>query len=344
MTNIRSEARGGLVIVWGPPSHGPRSRILAAGLEMDVVFVHRTRRRGLLAAPMKYPYQAVETLRLLRRRRPDLIVVQSPPSLAAWTVALYARRAGVPFVIDAHTDALLTPYWTWPRWLTRRVARRAAATLVTNVHLAGIVRSWGARAIVVPDVPVELEAGSAPERDDRFTVTVVSSFGPDEPLSAILEAAARLPDVAFLVTGSLTADRGRRPASVPPNVRFTDYLPDPTYHGLLRSSDAVLCLTTRDHTMQRGACEALAMGTPIITSRWPVLEEHFHKGAVHVDNSPEGIRDGVDAVRAEPERLRREVVELRDEHRRHWDRVRVTLLRDLVGSDDRSRSVPAEGR
>ena len=33
--------------------------------------------------------------------------------------------------------------------------------------------------------------------------------------------------------------------------------------------DGILALTTHDHTMQRGACEAVSLGVPIITSDWP---------------------------------------------------------------------------
>ena len=52
----------------------------------------------------------------------------------------------------------------------------------------------------------------------------------------------------------------------PDNVRLTGFLPDSDYVGLILASDAVIALTTMDHTMQRGAYEAVYLGRPVITS------------------------------------------------------------------------------
>ncbi|MFA9432461.1 glycosyltransferase [Egicoccus sp. AB-alg2] len=319
----------GVFLVWGPPSHGPRSRVLAAALGLEPWFVHRVRRRGLLAAPAKYTYQAVATAWRLVRRRPRVVFVQSPPSFAAWLVAAHAALTGAHFVVDAHSDAMLTPWWTRPHWLNRLISRRAAATLVTNEHFAARLRGWGADAIVLPDVPTAFCPGPAPVRDDRFLLTVVNTFAPDEPLEEIVEAARGLPDVDVRITGSLRRAPGRVPADVPANVTFTDFLPDSDYYGLLAASDAVLCLTTRDHTMQRGACEALSLGTPIVTSRWPLLQEYFDEGTVHVTNDADGIRDGVLRLRDDLTGYRAGVERLRSRRRAEW-RVASAALRALV--------------
>jgi hypothetical protein len=58
-----------------------------------------------------------------------------------------------------------------------------------------------------------------------------------------------------------------------------------------------MCLTTRDHTMQRGACEALSRGRPIITSDWPLLRSHFANAAAYADATPESIARAVREVR-----------------------------------------------
>ena len=59
-----------------------------------------------------------------------------------------------------------------------------------------------------------------------------------------------------------------------------------------------MVLTTRDHTMQRGAYEAMALEKPLITSDWPLLRETFNRGTIHVDNTAAGITAGIEnAVR-----------------------------------------------
>ena len=91
-----------------------------------------------------------------------------------------------------------------------------------------------------------------------------------------------------------------------------------------------MCLTKRDHTMQRGACEALSLGKPIITSRWPLLEDYFYKGTVHVDNSSTGIRAGVAEMVAHHDQYQREIVNLRQDQQREWETA-MTLMANLLG-------------
>ena len=106
-----------LFLVWGPPSHGPRSKVFARELGIAVENVYSTQRRGLFIAPWKYAYQSIASLRMLFRRRPALVFVQSPPSIAVLFVWLYCRLIGGDYVIDAHSAAMQLPRWTRPKSL-----------------------------------------------------------------------------------------------------------------------------------------------------------------------------------------------------------------------------------
>jgi CelD/BcsL family acetyltransferase involved in cellulose biosynthesis/glycosyltransferase involved in cell wall biosynthesis len=326
-----AEVAGAMVLVWGPPSHGPRSRALARELGVPIHFVHVTDRRGGLAAPYKYAAQTLRTFALLRRERPGTVLVQSPPSLAVLAVYLWSLLSGVRFVVDAHSDAMDNPYWTRPAWLHRHLARRAVATVVTNEHYAERIRGWGAGALVLRDVPTSFDVGAPWPTDGAFRVAVVNTFAADEPLDAILDAAAALPDVHFEVTGALKRAPSDLGGRTPSNVTFTDFLPDERYYSLLASSDAVMCLTTRDNTMQRGACEALSLGRPIITSRWPLLEDYFRAGTVHVDADAASIRDGVRAMRDHIDDHERGIARLRIEQHEEWRLASCSLRAMLDG-------------
>jgi glycosyltransferase involved in cell wall biosynthesis len=313
-----------LFLVWGPPSHGPRSKVLGRELGIDVHFVQATMRRGLLVAPYKYLRQAVATALLLRNVEPRVVFVQSPPSLAVLVVAGYCAVTGAGYVVDAHSDAMLSSWWTRPRWLYRILARRALTTVVTNDHFAARLRIDGASALVLPDIPTTFTSGAAPELRGGFHVLVVNTFASDEPLAEVMEAAARLPDVQFHVTGRIE----RHPemtTGAPPNLRFTGFLPDEEYYALMERVDAVMCLTTRDHTMQRGACEALSMGRPILTSDWPLLRSYFSAGTVHVDATPGAIAAGVEQMREHHPRYRVEILELRETRHHQWQMGRRVL-------------------
>ncbi|HSL45268.1 MAG TPA: hypothetical protein VK897_17675 [Anaerolineales bacterium] len=283
-----------LFLVWGPPSHGPRSQVFARELGIrDLHFLQVTSERGVLSALFKYPLLAIRTLSLLFRKRPRLVFVQSPPGFAVLFVYLYCALTGSRYIVDAHSAALLLPFWTKPRWLWAGLARKALTTIVTNEHFAQLIRSWGARALVIRDIPTTFPEGGAYPLNGDFNVTVVNTFTPDEPLEQVLEAANGMEGVHFYITGRRSRGNPKLLERAPHNVTFTDFLSTEQYYALLRGSHAVMCLTTRDNTMQRGACEALSLARPIITSHWPLLKEYFHQGTVHVDNTSTGIRQGV---------------------------------------------------
>jgi glycosyltransferase involved in cell wall biosynthesis len=160
-------------------------------------------------------------------------------------------------------------------------------------------------------------------------MTLVSTFTQDEPLETFFKAAALVPEVQFYVTGGYRkADPGLLQMK-PGNVELTGFLPDPEYVGLLTASDAILSLTTLDHTMQRGAYEAVYLGKPVITSNFKVLRESFALGTVHVENNEVDVARGVRQMKDNLERYREEVLRLRSEKLSQWERKRADLQTTL---------------
>jgi glycosyltransferase involved in cell wall biosynthesis len=248
-------------------------------------------------------------------------------------VWLYCLLSGSHLIIDSHTDALLAPWWRWTLPLHRFLSRRAICTIVTNDYLREMVEAWGAPAFVLADVPTEFHYREYPVQEP-FAVAMVSSFSYDEPRQRVFQVAQRLPDVHFYITGDLKLARSTELEQPPPNVHFTGFLQTEDYYGLLASAQAVMVLTTENHTLQWGACEAISLGKPVITSDWPFLKEYFHKGTVHVDNSIEGIYQGVVQLRQEWERYDQEAKELRQERQLEWAQKQAELMRMIHQATD----------
>ncbi len=278
---------------------------------------------------LKYLWQAVDTFGVLSTERPNAIFVMSPPVFAVMTVWLWSRVHGVPYVVDAHTAAFLHPRWRYLQWLHYALCRRAATTIVTNEHLADGLQTAGAHATIIRDVPVVYRVTNTFQPEGPFSIAVVCSFNYDEPIAEILCAAAEVPDVRFYMTGNPKDLDSSALPPVPPNVTLTGFLSDEAYGSLLTNADAVLTLTTRDHTMLRGAYEAVYQGTPVIVSNWPLLRDAFNRGAIHVDNTVHGIVEAVREMRARHAQYKADVLELRRAKFATWEKAKASLLARL---------------
>jgi glycosyltransferase involved in cell wall biosynthesis len=291
---------------------------LAKQLGGDLHMIHFLKYQSPRYAPIKYPLQMTKTLKVLWQTQPDMVIAQNPPFLCGLMVYLYGRFRPVRYVLDWHTAAFSTA-WNWAKSVQRFLACKADVNIVTDKHWQSLIGSWGGVSTILIDIPTEFPRPQQYPVQGDFTVAMVNIFAPDEPLDLVMEAATGLPDTHFYITG----DKTRKPKiffeGAPPNVTFTDFIPDNEYIALLSSVDAVMSLTTRNHTMQRGGCEALWLGQPLITSDWPLLKETFHRGTVHVPNTVKGIRAGVLAARARKDDLAREMSLLQAERQQMWD-------------------------
>lgn len=315
-------------IVWGVPSVGPRSQVLAREFGIGSVhFIEAGSQRGIWSAPFRYGYQALETIIQLWREQPRIVFVQSPPSLAVLCAYMYSHLTGAKYLIDAHSAAMLQRVWKWPHWLHRLLLRHAITTMVTNEHFAAQIQAEGASAFVLRDIPTQFDRQTRTyPMNGKFKIAIVNTFAPDEPLEALLAAAGELPEINFYITGKKKPAYAEVISRAPVNVHFTDFLPDAVYYALLAGADAVMCLTTRQHTMQRGACEALSIGKPIITSDSALLKSYFDRGTVHVSNTSASIRDGILQMQAHLQRYQSEIVELQSARQYEWQEKKQILV------------------
>jgi len=228
-------------------------------------------------------------------------------------------------VIDAHTGAFLDPRWKRLLFLHKWFSKAARTTIVTNEYMFDVLRGWHCNAMIVRDVPVRFAQPAETQLEAGRNMTLVATFTRDEPIELFFQAAALLPEVRFHVTGDYRRAPPRILAAKPPNIHLTGFLSNEEYVGLLLASDAVLALTTMDHTMQRAAYEAMYLGRPVVTSNFDLLRRHFRKGSVHVDNRVEDIVAGVRRMYAELPRFQTEIQELRDERIREWSRTEAEL-------------------
>jgi glycosyltransferase involved in cell wall biosynthesis len=327
--DLEPEARPGWVFIdWS--AHCSRSENFARRMGMRLMRRHRSF-SGPASFLGKYAYQFAATTWDLLRERPDVVWCMSPTPLAAVPAWLYCAATGKRLAIDAHTGAFEGSPWAKLRPLQFFLSRHAEVTAVTNDFLKEIVESHDGAAMIVPDVPTELEVPQPRDFGDGFHVVYVASYSSDEPFEIVVEAARRVPDVTLWVTGRPKGSAKRLLETAPDNLRQLGFLSRADYLAALAGADAVLALTTRDHTMQRAAYEAAYLATPVIVSDWPILRENFAKGALWVDNTAEGLANCLREAQSRADQLRDGARQLRADKIARWRKTRRQVERLLLG-------------
>jgi glycosyltransferase involved in cell wall biosynthesis len=145
-----------------------------------------------------------------------------------------------------------------------------------------------------------------------------------------LRAAAATPDIPFVLTGDpRSAARPEALQDMPPNVALPGWQPFDEYIDLLRSARVIVCLTTYQKTVQRGAWEAVYLSKPLVTSDTEAQRQCFRVGTVFVSNEASSIARGIRQALRESEQLTEEMCELREAKREEWS-VELTRLRALL--------------
>jgi glycosyltransferase involved in cell wall biosynthesis len=273
---------------------------------------------------LKYLLQAIYSLRILFREWPQVTFVMSPPIIACVPVWLYAKLTSTTFIIDSHKASFALDRRKPLLFIHRFLSRQAATTIITNEYLQSIVNNWQAHTTILSDVPMEYQPKHI-KLPKGYNAVFVCSFNPDEPTEAMLRAVELMPDIHCYFTGNLSDVNPKVLKAKPPIVELTDFLPPEKYAGLLQASDMVISLTEREHTMQSAAYEAISLGTPVVTSDWPILRRVFKRGAVFVDNTPEGIAAGVRHIMQHRNYYQNEVRALGRERQKVWQTVKQNL-------------------
>lgn len=284
-------------IAWVREDSRSSSIALALDGESRTFYDLAIHRKALV--PLRYALSAVRTVWYLLRRRPRAVIVQAPPVPAVAIVWTWARLARAPVVIDSHPasfgreqagiDRAMRPLLAW-------LVSKSTGSIVTTPRLGEQISRWGGRPLVVHEAPMAWGARMRPrECSPSRRVLFVCTFAPDEPWTETLEAARRLPDVEFRITGDLRRLSPDERRSAPANVRWVGYLDTPSYVTALAEADVILSLTTRHQSVARSAHEAVDALRPLVLSDWPHMRDLFPH-AVFVENEPASIADGIDAA------------------------------------------------
>ncbi len=273
---------------------------------------------------IKFPLFILKTFFKLIHYKPHIIFAQNPSIVLNIFLLLFKPLGRYLFVSDLHNAAiipdnpLILAFFNFPY---KVIHKYADYVIVTNKYLAEIVRENGGRPLILPDPIPCIEKLEKISLKGRFAVCCICTFGDDEPIDVILEAASLLAeeDIYFYITGNRSRfKRKYKKCSRSNNVIFTDFLPEDEYIKLIRSVNVILDLTTRDNCLVCGAYEAVAVGIPLVLSKKKILMETFTKGAIFCDNDGREVKEAILKIQSKEEYYIREVKQFKKEYIDLW--------------------------
>ena len=191
------------------------------------------------------------------------------------------------------------------------------------------MESVKARAIVITDIPSEEEMASLRRLNlsNKFNICYICTFSNDEPYLEVFNAARKLENIQIYVTGNYR--KAKIDISRYINVQFMDFLPNQEYKALLNSVDAIITLTTREYTMQRGGSEAISVRKPLITSDTKMLRTYFKRGTVFAKPDEQNIKEAIENLKRRYEFYLDEVSKFSVERRSNFKSKLEELRKEL---------------
>lgn len=283
---------------------------------------------------LEYAIKSAATLWVLAVHRPSVTWLQLPPTPLLY-VAILAKRVRLTrsLVADCHNSILMEP-WVRSPLLSQSLGRSVSVIIFHNQAIMEQALTKGLRAqkcCVLEDRPATPSQGERGARDKGDSLVLFpASFDADEPLTALLDAAGRMPEVRFVVTGETARAKGRHDLTVRPrNVIMTGWVDSDEYKRLLTDADVVISLTTQEDTQTSVAGEAVGYGKAMVLSDTKTLRSLYPKGAIHTRPDADALEESIRAALGNRVQLEREAKQLRMERDRHW-RVQAQCVVDAL--------------
>lgn len=281
---------------------------------------------------IRYIMCIFNTIWLIFKRRPHLIICQNPSILLPVLVIMFRFVFKYKVVVDAHNSGIYPKDGNdkFLNFLSIFVQKKSNLIIVTNKSLMKIVEKNNGTVCVLPDKIPELKNDTdIVTLQGRVNLLFICSFNDDEPYQELLESAKDIPkDVVIYITGDYKKLE-KKILNVLPNVKLLGFVPWHTFDKMLNSVDCVIDLTNRNNCLVCGAYEALGAEKPMILSNSVALMEYFEDAAIFVNNNAQSIASGIKTFLERPDFYKNRILFTKQEIDKKWKKYLYKVLKKI---------------
>lgn len=278
---------------------------------------------------IRYSVLAVATLWHLIKERADVVYCQNPSIILNTLLCTLKPFFKYKLICDRHSNfKFITSESRELKWkifhrLSKYTIKKSDLTIVTNNFLKNYIDNSGGRGFVLQDKLPTLTNGQEIKLLGKKNYVFICSYSADEPVQEVIKAADKLKDeVHVYITGSFKKYNriNEIHKNKPDNITLTGFLSEKDYQDLVLSADALIILTSQEHTLTCGAYEAVALGKPMILGDTEAIKNYFSKGALYSDLTVNNLEEKMVLASNSLPIMKKNVISLKAELTSDWNR------------------------
>lgn len=323
-------AKKTIFITW--TTYSPHSLLLSRAFNSEIFYINNLiNSRGIfwnLFFLFDYFYKSFKTIKVINEQKPDVVVMQNPPTITPLVIVLYSFIGKFKTVIDSHNGAFEKPWDTIPfyGW----VLKNADIVLVHNEHLLSkllqIKKYKGVNFKILNSRLSDYSHIKKSESDAQPYILVVTTFSGDEPMDILLKGirmyneSENKVNIKFKITGKYS----KRPHLFEEykndeNIEFLGFIPTETYESLLVKAFGMISLSTRDDVQQFALMEAIGAEVPFISNNNKTNRQLFGDKMLLLNLTVEDMYRGITRFINLNETLRINVFQIKKTISLKWD-------------------------
>ena len=198
---------------------------------------------------------------------------------------------------DLHTAAYTDHYYGIKKIIAQWIWKKCPIVIIHNQEskefLAKKQPNLADKLFVLEDAIPDFREHPKQQPESSPVGVLVSRFADDEPIEEFLEAASRIKDCTFYVTGNFKKAKFDLTPYREEHIRFPGFVSDNDYQHMLGNADFITVLTTREMTLLSGGYEALALEKPSILSKTKTLMDYYGDSALYTENKADNIESSI---------------------------------------------------
>ena len=317
-----------IFIEWS--EYGSRTDSLARKVGAEPIFIGKVNaHRNIFYSFSTYLPKIVKNFIIIKKYKPKIVYISNTNWVIAFVNLVFSNFFGHKLVFDSHSCAFDHEFIKYPLFLSKYFAKKVSLSVITNESHYNLLTEFGARALIISDIPFEekLYSNEKLELSPLLNVCYICTYAPDEPYNEVFEAAKQNKKIKLYVTGDYNKV-GINPSNYP-NIQFTGFLSNKDYKKYINNVDIIMTLTTRENTMQRAGSEAISVGKPLITSDTKMLRNYFKSGTIFVTCTSKGINDGFNEAIKNIQMLKVGILKLKEERKKEFS-VKLEILNKIL--------------